>query len=1444
MRFYLKTALLIAGLAGSAYAGPAGPPAGAPILNQSYRQQGAVLNIASGTIDNVQTNTIKFNTGTTLGATAGAAVNLKLPNSNGTSGQFLRTDGTGNLSFATPISTLTVGAVSLVVSQDGVVKSSPTSTFNFLSPLTVTLTGAATAQVSMSNNLPAGATNYIWNGSAFQTGSVFNVSSGTVGGVLYINGGSSFTEGLFATSSSGYTTGFFENKNVGSSAVALQAQYDGVNGTALYGTADNANAKAISGSSIYGTAGYFDSPFGKALDVVGTSKFESLSANSLVMTDANKNLTSLSSMTFLTPTSILPSGATSYIQNSAIPQANSNFNVSTGAVQGPLTVGGVMYAGSNAVQITKLTGNLDATTLVSDVPLTSLNNAIQNTGAYQTDALFNVSSATVLHQLVVDSIKFSRDATVQVSSPSAAVGGGASSMAVQLGGVNLSSPTVALNLSTYVFTGNQSPTGTSNISLNASSVTLQGNLLNVANRLVQLNGTAQLPAVSGALVTQLNAGAISSGQVPAGNLTNAILNQNTLQSGATFYVSSGTVAGQLSVKSIEWSDGTVQVSSPSESGGGGGGMAIGGAVSGGTPTDVLYVDGSGNLGQDDKVQISPNGTGGVASYDVMSLVGPADGSQGDILGINCKHGDGFRNALTIYTYSKFNPYNPGFQTTTFDYNGDLGITNYAGAGTNITLAKYGGGDTNPQISGVGFTLNYLGGVSASNITDSALASGQCVQTGTGGLLTVTGSACGAGGGGGASTLAVGTGTASNYTNQVTSPTAVISFRGTQFNSLAAGTTNIISLAPVVTAGTYGSATISPTITFNAQGQIIAASSNTISATMTSGSTSYIQNTNSLQSGATFYVSSGTVAGDLNITNAGNLNLGSFSFLGYGTNGNPSYPLDFEGDSGDVSPLAYFSHSNGTALQVYGQGSNIGLESFNTTGAGPAFRSQTTSGIAAQLQSIAPTGLPLKIIGDASQTEILTDWRKGIVRVASMSANGDIYANSVNTPTLKFNDGTTQTTAATSNYIQNTNSLQAGATFYVSSGTVAGNLKVGSQLTVGGQVIGTGLISGYNVVANSANGQFFIGNDNSTPSPLHPNWTPLFLSYYPNTDTRIWGEGFFGLYVGTASAGNVPPGKAYMAIGASTGYFNQLDTTNYFLVDVSTYGTTIGNVTIPKTLTVSTINVTTNLLANGASGNSGQYLQSSGAGVAPTWQTVAAGGGGGSSTLATGIGTTSSYTNQYSSPTAILSFNNAQFTGQLLGTATGFYSLNTSSVTLYGPAIPASALTGPAPATMLVSSFPVTGVTPGSYTLASITVGADGRLSSAATGSATGSVAGSSGCFTTRYDGSGSAVVAGSTSTVWVPYGITITTWTFGNDSGVSGTISVHVSSSSTADWDAQRFTKVSGSTALAISSGYRGSGSTSGWSQTVYNQGDWLSWVNDSAATLTKGFLETCYYRN
>ena len=72
-------------------------------------------------------------------------------------------------------------------------------------------------------------------------------------------------------------------------------------------------------------------------------------------------------------------------------------------------------------------------------------------------------------------------------------GGGASTLQVSIGEIQVSSPTVSIDFSSHVFTATQSPSGESNIGLKGSSVTLMGNTFNVANLLVQLNSSALIP---------------------------------------------------------------------------------------------------------------------------------------------------------------------------------------------------------------------------------------------------------------------------------------------------------------------------------------------------------------------------------------------------------------------------------------------------------------------------------------------------------------------------------------------------------------------------------------------------------------------------------------------------------------------------------------------------------------------------------------------------------------------------------------------------------------------------------------------------------------------------------------------------------------------------------------------------------------------------------------
>ena len=66
----------------------------------------------------------------------------------------------------------------------------------------------------------------------------------------------------------------------------------------------------------------------------------------------------------------------------------------------------------------------------------------------------------------------------------------------------------------------------------SANVTIQGNTFNGASQLVQLNGSTQLPAVSGALVTTLNASNISSGTLADARLSSQVTVQGNTFNGA------------------------------------------------------------------------------------------------------------------------------------------------------------------------------------------------------------------------------------------------------------------------------------------------------------------------------------------------------------------------------------------------------------------------------------------------------------------------------------------------------------------------------------------------------------------------------------------------------------------------------------------------------------------------------------------------------------------------------------------------------------------------------------------------------------------------------------------------------------------------------------------------------------------------------------------------
>jgi hypothetical protein len=128
-----------------------------------------------------------------------------------------------------------------------------------------------------------------------------------------------------------------------------------------------------------------------------------------------------------------------------------------------------------------------------------------------------------------------------------------STLAVFNGTTQISSPTISVAADSNTITAYLIGTSSAGLKVNLSSVTAQGNVFNNGNELVQLTSGSQYPALNGNLITNLNAsnltGTISTSAIPS-SLSAYVQNTSALQAGATFFTSSGTVAGQLSAGSF------------------------------------------------------------------------------------------------------------------------------------------------------------------------------------------------------------------------------------------------------------------------------------------------------------------------------------------------------------------------------------------------------------------------------------------------------------------------------------------------------------------------------------------------------------------------------------------------------------------------------------------------------------------------------------------------------------------------------------------------------------------------------------------------------------------------------------------------------------------------------------------------------------------------------
>lgn len=686
---------------------------------------------------------------------------------------------------------------------------------------------------------------------------------------------------------------------------------------------------------------------------------------------------------------------------------------------------------------------------------------------------------------------------------------------------------------------------------------------------------------------------------------------------STFSVSSGTTLGVF--------DGNVQITSPTAALNFNGGQFI--VTLQGATTAAIAVDPSsvtllgpsislsnevtgslpaasiaaGSLGSSviaSSIAVNSVLDGSIVSVSGSKVTGDIPGNSAGITGtVNV---DQVIGAVSVYPATATAMFPFGFTVST------IAATSFIATQTSVSVQGVGGFRSNYTAAfplGLTASTGVVTGISGSTITYSSatftsvsipsLAASQCVQTGAGGVLTVTGAACGSGGGSATDLTPGDTDYIQNRPTLQAGATAYPDFVyvGSSFTSLGA-------------AHIYGAVTIGNDLTgISAQGHLIFDPVTSAPILI-------------LRSGAL------STSDDIAWQDSGGTDLGTLR----------AYPFT----SGGIRPPL-------TAISPNGFAATYGLATSTFTA--PAFNVTTTSATAtgssgfrsvyeAQVGSLTVNGSLVKV--------------NGVMMNFPSSGTIGSYLQYNSTNTLQWmavtasggsSGSATDLIPGDTDYIQNRSTLQAGATFYVSSGTVAGPLSIKTLTAYDYSNLDTfSLIPRSSSFAPSANLNYTFA---SAGKNLNFN---IFtagsgvgrLSMYDENSSIGCGSG--GFLLTTPVAG----GSATESVCVSAGKLAASDLSALYGVSVATM-TGAG---------LSTCGDATHAL----SWTGGLF----------GCQAITASGGGSGSSLAITTGTSVSYaTPAISSPTSVAVFDQTKFGVSLAGSTTGFITIQYSTQVVTG-----------------------------------------------------------------------------------------------------------------------------------------------------------------------------------